>query len=206
MQSKNTNDSVQLSTRYQQYDFAKRHLGGFGGRKVFPIGEINCEDIILPTITTRITADSNVSYVREKSTQKIKQIIGGSQGNRVYDPSGLAVTQTSQGTKTGLYAIPVLTPDRANKRQNGRRFKTDGEPSFTLTSQDKHGVMILPNRIRRLTPTECERLMGLPDGWTSEGIDEKGETIKISDSQRYKLTGNGVCVPVVKAIVERLII
>ncbi|HIZ71160.1 MAG TPA: DNA cytosine methyltransferase [Candidatus Atopostipes pullistercoris] len=39
-------------------------------------------------------------------------------------------------------AIPVLTPDRAKKRQNGRRFKTDREPMFTLTAQDRHGVMI----------------------------------------------------------------
>src|SRR5699024_10374308 len=38
---------------------------------------------------------------------------------------------------------PVLTPDRINKRQNGRRFKEDGEPMFTLTSQDRHGVAIL---------------------------------------------------------------
>lgn len=37
-------------------------------------------------------------------------------------------------------AIPVLTPDRIEKRQNGRRFKDDGEPEFTLTSQDIHGV------------------------------------------------------------------
>src|SRR5699024_7177140 len=36
----------------------------------------------------------------------------------------------------------VLTPDRINKRQNGRRFKEDGEPMFTLTSQDRHGVLI----------------------------------------------------------------
>lgn len=41
-------------------------------------------------------------------------------------------------------AIPVLTPDRAEKRQNGRRFKDDGEPMFTLTSQDRHGVAIEP--------------------------------------------------------------
>ena len=39
-------------------------------------------------------------------------------------------------------AIPVLTPDRANKRQNGRRFKEDGDPTFTLTGQDRHGVAI----------------------------------------------------------------
>ena len=39
-------------------------------------------------------------------------------------------------------AIPVLTPDRVNKRQNGRRFKTDGEPMFTLTGQDRHGIVV----------------------------------------------------------------
>ena len=38
--------------------------------------------------------------------------------------------------------VPVLTPDRINKRQNGRRFKTDGEPMFTLTAQDRHGIAI----------------------------------------------------------------
>ena len=41
-------------------------------------------------------------------------------------------------------AIPVLKPDRAEKRQNGRRFKEDGEPMFTLTSQDRHGVAVEP--------------------------------------------------------------
>lgn len=39
-------------------------------------------------------------------------------------------------------AIPVLTPDRANKRQNGRRMKEPGEPAFTLTAEDRHGVAI----------------------------------------------------------------
>ena len=36
----------------------------------------------------------------------------------------------------------VITPDRLNKRQNGRRFKEPGEPSFTLTCQDQHGILI----------------------------------------------------------------
>ena len=44
--------------------------------------------------------------------------------------------------ESSCVAIPVLTPDRANKRQNGRRFKEDGEPMFTLTAQDRHGVAI----------------------------------------------------------------
>ena len=57
--------------------------------------------------------------------------------------------------------------------------------------------------IRRLTPTECERLQGFPDGWTEYGIDENGEKIKISDTQRYKTLGNAVSVPVVKAVAEK---
>ena len=36
----------------------------------------------------------------------------------------------------------VLTPDREEKRQNGRRMKNGGEPMFTLTAQDRHGVAI----------------------------------------------------------------
>lgn len=41
-----------------------------------------------------------------------------------------------------LEAYPILTPDREKKRQNGRRMKNAGEPMFTLTSQDRHGVAI----------------------------------------------------------------
>lgn len=42
---------------------------------------------------------------------------------------------------TGV-VVPCLTPDRIEKRQNGRRFKEDGEPMFSLTTQDKHGVLL----------------------------------------------------------------
>ena len=126
----------------------------------------------------------------------LKQIISGSQGNRVYSTDGSSTTIASQaggrGAKTGLYA--VLTPDRGSKRQNGRRFKENGEPSFTITKQDIHGISD-GMRIRRLTPLECERLQGFPDGWT------KG----FSDTQRYKMMGNAVTVNVVAAIMRKLI-
>ena len=52
----------------------------------------------------------------------------------------------------------------------------------------------IKGKIRRLTPTECERLMGWPDDHTKYGINEKGERVELSDSQRYKMCGNG-CVP-----------
>jgi DNA (cytosine-5)-methyltransferase 1 len=98
----------------------------------------------------------------------------------------------NHGQRT-MIVIPVLTPDRIKKRQNGRRFKTNGEESFTLTAQDKHGIFD-GIRIRRLTPLECERLQGFPDNWT------KG----ISDTQRYKCVGNAVTVPVVEFIAKEL--
>ena len=91
-------------------------------------------------------------------------------------------------------AIPVLTPDRPEKRQNGRRFKEDGDESFTLTAQDKHGVYD-GMAIRRLTPVECCRLQGFPDDWC-DGI---------SDSQKYKCLGNAVTVNVIEAIAKKLL-
>ena len=59
-----------------------------------------------------------------------------------YSTDGVNPTLTTNKGEGNKIAIPVLTPDRAVKRQNGRRFKEDGEESFTLTAQDRHGVAI----------------------------------------------------------------
>ena len=71
----------------------------------------------------------------------------------------------------------VLTPEKENVRQQGRRIKEPNEPMFTLTVQDRHGV-IHYGRVRKLTPKECWHLqsftdeqfnkaqaIGLKDGW-----------------------------------------
>lgn len=44
-----------------------------------------------------------------------------------------------------IHVKSILTPDRINKRQNGRRIKEEGEPMFTLTGQDRHGVVEIKN-------------------------------------------------------------
>ena len=51
--------------------------------------------------------------------------------------------------------------------------------------------------VRRLTPTECERLQGYPDGWTDIGewVDTKGKKHKPADSPRYKALGNSIALP-----------
>ena len=136
-----------------------------------------------------------------------------------YDEMPTLSQNCAMGDQKNMIARAVLTPDRADKRQNGRRFKEDGEEMFTLTGQDLHGVAIdvynkrlreeCPTlsdpchnsirlfdemQIRRLTPTECERLQGFPDGWT-EGV---------SETQRYTQCGNAVTVNVIEEITKRI--
>lgn len=97
---------------------------------------------------------------------------------------------------------PVITPERLEKRQNGRRFKEDGEEAFTLTSIDRHGVAVgeYPKyRIRKLTPRECLRLQSVPE----DVIDSL--STQFSDSRLYKFAGNGLTTNVITAIGERLI-
>jgi DNA (cytosine-5)-methyltransferase 1 len=60
--------------------------------------------------------------------------------------------------------------------------------------------------VRRLTPTECERLQGFPDGWTDLGewIDSKGKKHKDADSPRYKALGNSIALPYWKVLARRI--
>ena len=61
--------------------------------------------------------------------------------------------------------------------------------------------------VRRLTPMECERLQGFPDGWTEYGINPKNELLyKISDAMRYKTLGNSLAIPCVEYILCNLVI
>jgi DNA (cytosine-5)-methyltransferase 1 len=76
----------------------------------------------------------------------------------------------------------------------GKGYAEDGEVMFTLDRVSGHGVATTLT-VRRLTPTECERLQGFPDGWTD------GQ----SDAPRYKQMGNAVAVPVVEWIINRII-
>ncbi|MEB8335777.1 DNA (cytosine-5-)-methyltransferase [Staphylococcus saprophyticus] len=94
--------------------------------------------------TKKLTLDFNLTVDEEP---RISIVENTSRTNyyaaNIYDPNGLSTTVAARdymGPKQ--IVIPVLTPDRVNKRQNGRRFKEDGEPMFTLTSQDKHGIAV----------------------------------------------------------------
>lgn len=135
---------------------------------------------------------------KEVQKGKIGYFRKDSQANRVYFIHGKAVTLCGEAgggaAKMGQYLFGCITPDRVNKRQNGQRF-SEGNKFYTLTAQDKHGVLI-EGYIRKLTPIECERLQTLPDGYT-EGI---------SNSQRYKCLGNGWTVDVIAHILSNIAI
>lgn len=62
-------------------------------------------------------------------------------------------------------------------------------------SRNPDGDLILPDyAARRLIPLECERLQYFPDDWTRTGVDENGIVYDISDTQRYRATGNSIAV------------
>ena len=101
------------------------HLRGECTRRVFPLSREN-------------QSISNQSVVKIGNVNPS----GNGMNGEVYQADGLAPTLTTNKGEGQKIAIPVLTPDRTDKRQNGRRFKSDGEPMFTLTAQDKHGILI----------------------------------------------------------------
>ena len=161
--------------------FIVGHLRGRSGREVFPIEGTNGEN-----------NTNNIETVGkwEGTNRHTRQ--------RIYSADGIYATLTTKEHMNDVpkIAIPVLTPDRVNKRQNGRRFKTDGEPMFTLTSQDRHGVSD-GIRIRKLTPRECFRLQGFPDDYFDRAAEVN------SNSQLYKQAGNSVTVNVIYEIAKK---
>ena len=129
---------------------------------------------------------------KEVQRGKVGYFRKDSQANRVYFIHDKAITLTGEAgggaAKMGQYLFGCITPDRIEKRQNGQRFN-DGKKFYTLTAQDKHGVLV-EGYIRKLTPIECERLQTVPDNYSAI----------VSNSQRYKMLGNGWTVDVIAHI------
>ena len=117
-------------------------------------GKVRVYENICPTLTSR-------DYKEPRSVGVVCNVNPSGKGmnGNVYDSNGLNQTLTTNKGEGNKIAIPVLTPDRAEKRQNGRRFKDDGEPMFTLTSQDRHGVAVEPigKEVSNTLDTSCNQ-------------------------------------------------
>ena len=140
------------------------HLRGRSTAKVFPVERTDGENSIQIIGHKDGYRKNTQVFAPDGITETLDTGQGGGRGHHVALPcfidlcnSGTETTSiarclqaryqkgcgTYKAQNSGI-AIPVLTPDRAEKRQNGRRFKEDGEPMFTLTGQDRHGVAIEP--------------------------------------------------------------
>lgn len=224
------------------------HLRGRSTTKVFLVERADRENRVSIIAHKDGYRRNTQVFDQNGITEALDTAQGGGRGHHVALPCFIDLAYRGEPVTTGVsrtilaryykgcsnihensgVAIPVLTPDRVEKRQNGRRFKEDGEPMFTLTGQDRHGVAVeIPTdnakggifvqiseeltvyavwyekyqcyiAIRKLTPRECFRLQG----WTDDYF-EKAQFIN-SDSQLYKQAGNGVTVNVIEAIAKRM--
>ena len=91
--------------------------------------------------------------------------------------------------------------------RNGTESETNGAlQSNSAHSLNGNNVVRVRYIVRRLTPMECERLQGYPDGWTDIGeyTDTNGKKKKSSDSARYKALGNSIAIPPWKWVMKRI--
>jgi len=83
-----------------------------------------------------------------------------------------------------------------------RQNRKPGDPCHTLARDNAaHATIVQTMQVRRLTPVECERLQGFPDGYTNIPWRNKPES---PDGPRYKALGNSMAVPVMRWIGERI--
>lgn len=141
--------------------FIVGHLRTGCGPEVFPIERTNGENCASINIFGHKDGyrRNTQTFMSDGITEALDTGQGGGRGHHVgikiinkeikhaheaiHETEGIASCLMSRDYKDAQrICIPVLTPERSEKRQNGRRFKEDGDPSFTLTSQDRHGVAI----------------------------------------------------------------
>jgi DNA-methyltransferase (dcm) len=169
------------------------HLRDKPTAKIFPI-----TDIYQKYDKTLLQAQSEGERIRGSSTRTIDANYwkgGGSrtmiqmiqiadrQSHRVYNTNGIspALNTCQGGGKIPMFLL-------SHKQGNIKERIQNRDESWTLdTSGNK---MAITDKIRKLTPLECERLMGFPDNWT-EGV---------SDHQRYKMLGNSVIPQIIEMI------
>ncbi len=156
----------------------------------------------MPTIRS-----SGHGSLTNKHAHSIIAIRGRESGQEIEESKGDYTNTLTSVQKDNL----VITDNLYASQQ---RDYVNESPILTSNLADRLKI----NHIRRLTPIEVERLQGLPDNHTKFGIFEKQVWInkkektfkiiegiqEISDSQRYKLVGNGVSIPPVKLIAEKL--
>lgn len=135
---------------------------------------------------------------------KVGEVNGGGQGNRIYSVEGKAVSQTAtsggMGSNIGLYAVPVEfendIPVKAMSYADGKTYQVYEVKRGFITIKGKEYPIKLADGyyiIRKLTVRECMRLQTVPE-WYDFSV--------VSDTQAYKMLGNGWTVAVISYLLS----
>ena len=193
------------------------HLRGTPRPQVFPIGRADAEDTRNIGEDLSYAIDANYSKgtnTLEKGRRQLVQVgtlRTHKDGNGFREvKSGLSPTIPARAREDGSGQPVILVPEAtklgyaearvgqsinlAVPNSSTRRGRVSDLANTLDTGMQQH-TLTKDARIRRLTPVECERLQGFPDGWT-EGV---------SDTQRYKTLGNAVTTNVIEAVVTRML-
>lgn len=142
--------------------------------------------------------------------EDVSATLATNQDQTIFQPHAVAVTQYGEELGGALTARFDSSPC-ADRGQNivclgddNAKASCDEEMSGSLKCGGSAPIAASPAMVvRRLTPTECERLQGFPDGWTK--IPYKGKPAdECPDGPRYKAIGNSMAVPVMRWIGERI--
>ena len=112
--------------------------------------------------------------------------LNSSQDGIVCNPNGISPTHVAGHGNCPKVVCPCITPDRLNKRQNGRRFKTNDEPMFTLTAQDRHGILEGDVKILRNVRTEYGKQ--IRKDYENGNIEEKRSNMTMLEPRKDDIT------------------
>ena len=160
-----------------------------------------------PCLSARRHSEKDISTMPPLAISgAIRTYPRGSVEDKDSDERGKRLETREDGVSNAVTTHPldsVVVPTQlGNSKNYGNAIKDKGDDAFTIRSSEPNGI-VSENKIRRLTPVECERLQGFPDDWTKMG-DYNGEVKPVSNTQRYKTCGNAVTVDVVYAVVQQL--
>ncbi len=122
--------------------------------RVFIIGRLRgeCTNKIFPITGEESVVDQESAEINSAGITNPKQIVVGNvnpsakgMNGNVYSSEAVSPTLTCNHGEGSKIAIPILAPDKQKVRQNGRRCKENGEEMFTLTAQDRHGIIVEGN-------------------------------------------------------------
>jgi len=162
----------------------------------------SCDIVLQDVLENDVTSLKIADIVGDQGKRLIKANIKKSHSLMARDYKGFG----NQGM-TGVRCIQVGVADLKGRDSIKRVYSPQGKSPTLTTCGGGHRepkVAISPLKWRKLLPMECERLQTVPDNYTSRGIREDGKEVPISNTQRYKMLGNGWTVATVKHILKSL--